>query len=163
MTRILLLAIFVYFIASSSGIQVNQTELFGPAKFRSDLGHSLATFWPLHSLTGLIGSLLNIFVLYIFISDRQTLTTSINCMIWYIEFPQCWSLLLSSRMDTLFRLLYSSVAVHWRSYLMYFRRTLLQDLLSFETVRKSIRNFLLTFLPPGVSSHDLPHQPGSHR
>ena len=136
MTRILLLATFVYFIASSSGIQVNQTELFGLAKFRKDPGHSLAPFWPLHSLTGLIGSLLNIFVLYIFISDRQTLTTSINCMIWYIEFTFCWSLLLSSRMDTLFRLLCSSVAVHWRSYLMYFRRTLLQDLLSFETVRE---------------------------
>ena len=39
-------------------------------------------------------------------------------------------------MDTLFRLLYSSVAIHWRSYLMYFQLSLLPDLLSLEMVRE---------------------------
>ena len=77
----LITIIFIFWIASTAGIQVNQTE--GLGGFRREEVHGLSNLWPLHSLTGLLGSILNIFVLYIFISDRQTLTTSINSMIWY--------------------------------------------------------------------------------
>ena len=42
-------------------------------------------------------------------------------------------------MDTLFRLLYSSVAIHWRSYLLYFHQSLFTDLLSLEMVRERER------------------------
>ena len=128
--------IFVYFIASTVGLKANQTEIFGLANLRKNEVHVLSSFWPLQSLTGLVGSVLNIFVLYIFISDRQTLTTSINLMIWSVsrvEVDNTSDLLFM--MDTLFRLLYSSLALHWRSYLMYYRTSLLHQLISFETVR----------------------------
>ena len=128
--------IFVYFIASTVGLKANQTEIFGLAKLRKNEVHVLSSFWPLQSVTGVVGSVLNIFVLYIFISDRQTLTTSINLMIWSVsrvEVDNTSDLLFM--MDTLFRLLYSSLALHWRSYLMYYRTSLLHQLISFETVR----------------------------
>ena len=44
--------------------------------------HFTTSLWPFQSAIGLIGSLLNGFVLYIFIQDRESLTTSVNAMIW---------------------------------------------------------------------------------
>ena len=76
--------IFIFLIVSAVGLQSNYTEISGSAaEESSEKGrHVLSKYWPLHSLTGLLGSFLNMFVLYIFISDRETLTTSINSMIW---------------------------------------------------------------------------------
>ena len=76
--------IFIYLIVSAVGLQSNYTEISGSAaeESRKKGRHVLSKYWPLHSLTGLLGSFLNMFVLYIFISDRETLTTSINSMIW---------------------------------------------------------------------------------
>ena len=76
--------IFVYLIVSTVGLQSNHTEInYSAAEESGKKGrHILSKYWPLHSLTGLLGSFLNMFVLNIFISDRETLTTSINSMIW---------------------------------------------------------------------------------
>lgn len=75
--------IFIYLIVSTVGLQSNHTETpWSAAEESRRKGHILSKYWPLHSLTGLLGSFLNMLVLYIFISDRETLTTSINSMIW---------------------------------------------------------------------------------
>ena len=73
------LAIFIYLIVTTDGLQSNHT-----AEESRQKGHILSKYWPLLSLTGLLGSFLNMFVLYIFTSDRETLATSINSMIWYL-------------------------------------------------------------------------------
>ena len=43
--------------------------------------HSLAVFWRFCSIGGIIGTILNGYVLYLFISERKTLLTSVNAMI----------------------------------------------------------------------------------
>ena len=78
------LLMFIYLIVTTVGLQSNHTETSGSAvREPRRKGHLLSKYWPLLSLTGLLGSCLNMFVLYIFISGRETLTTSINSMIWY--------------------------------------------------------------------------------
>ena len=76
--------IFIYLIVSTVGLQSNHTEISVSVteESRKKGTHVLSKYWPLLSLTGVLGSFLNMFVLYIFISDRETLTTSINSMIW---------------------------------------------------------------------------------
>ena len=43
--------------------------------------HSLAVLWRFCSLGGVIGTILNGYVLYLFISERKSLLTSVNAMI----------------------------------------------------------------------------------
>ena len=59
--------------------------------------------WSFHPVLGIIGTILNSFVLYIFVKERQSMVTLINIMIL---------------LDTIYRLLISSVAVHWKCFLM---------------------------------------------
>ena len=44
--------------------------------------HKLTNFWPFLSTFGLIGTFLNGFVMTVLITERHSLTTSVNVMIW---------------------------------------------------------------------------------
>ena len=41
-----------------------------------------AWLWSYNIVVGLIGSVLNSYILYIFISERHSMITSVNAMIW---------------------------------------------------------------------------------
>ena len=64
--------------------------------------------WQLLSFVGLFGTFSNSFLLYIFYSERNMMASSVNIMI-------C--------MNTVYRLLYSMVGIHWRTYNMVRRGT----------------------------------------
>ena len=49
-------------------------------RFRAD--HPVAGLWALSSALGGLGSLLNTFVLHMFVLERQALVSSVNAMIW---------------------------------------------------------------------------------
>ena len=65
--------------------------------------------WQLLSLVGLFGTMLNSFLLYIFYSERNIMASSVNSMIY---------------MNTVYRLIYSTVSIHWRTYNMVRHQTL---------------------------------------
>ena len=48
---------------------------------KSRLHHHLDAMWPLQSLIGILGTLLNSFLAYVFYHERQALSTSVNMMI----------------------------------------------------------------------------------
>ena len=45
--------------------------------------HKLAHLWPLQSIVGLVGVILNSIVFYMFVSERQNMANSVNFLIWY--------------------------------------------------------------------------------
>ena len=83
--------------------------------------------WQMLSGVGSFGTLSNSFLLYTFYSERKVLATSVNTMV-------C--------MDTLYRFLYSTFAIHWRTYNMVSDRTLFQGLLEGETVTATLSFFI---------------------
>ena len=56
--------------------------------------------WQCLSCVGFFGTFMNLFLLYTFYSERRVLATSVNTM-------DC--------MDTLYRLSYATIGVHWRT------------------------------------------------
>ena len=44
--------------------------------------HKLAHLWPLQSIVGLVGVILNSVVFYMFVSERQNMANSVNVLIW---------------------------------------------------------------------------------
>ena len=44
--------------------------------------HKLAHLWPLQSVVGLVGVILNSIVFYMFVSERQNMANSVNVLIW---------------------------------------------------------------------------------
>ena len=46
--------------------------------------HVLAPWWRLQSVTGVVGTLLNSFTLYMFIIERSNLINTVNAMILYV-------------------------------------------------------------------------------
>ena len=69
--------------------------------------------WQSLSVLGLLGTVSNAFLLNTFYSERQSMATSVNAMI-------C--------MDTLFRLLYATIGIHWRTFNMLYHQSLFQAL-----------------------------------
>ena len=65
--------------------------------------------WQSLSVLGLLGTLSNAFLLNPFYSERQSMVTSVNAMI-------C--------MDTLYRLLYATIGIHWRTFNMLYHQPL---------------------------------------
>ena len=79
--------------------------------------------WQFLSLLGLFGTISNSFLLYIFHSERKFMATSVNAMI-------C--------MDTLYRLVYATVSIHWRTYNMVQEQTLFQGWMDRDQVDYSM-------------------------
>ena len=76
--------------------------------------------WHLLSAVGVIGTASNLFLLHCFYTERAVLATSVNAMI-------C--------MDTLHKVVYSAVIVHWRNYVMIGRYPVFQEWLGNRNVR----------------------------
>ena len=76
--------------------------------------------WHLLSVVGMIGTVSNLFLLHCFYTERAVLATSVNAMI-------C--------MDTLHKVVYSAVIVHWRNYVMIGRYPVFQEWLGNRNVR----------------------------
>ena len=79
--------------------------------------------WHLTTFFGLFGIFSNLFLLYTFYVERQYLASSVNTMI-------C--------MDTLYRFVYSTFAIHWRNYNMTHQEGLLSMFWSREKVCSKI-------------------------
>ena len=75
--------------------------------------------WQFLSLLGLFGTISNSFLMYIFYSERKIMATSVNAMI-------C--------MDTLYRLVYATVSIQWRTYNMVQEQTLFHGWLDRDQV-----------------------------
>ena len=81
--------------------------------------HPAATMWCLHPLLGLLGTIANSFVLYMFYIERDTFINSINVMIW---------------METIYRLIISAILIPWKSLLMGTNYTLFSSFMSYKMV-----------------------------
>ena len=75
--------------------------------------------WQFLSFVGLFGTISHLFLIYTFYKKRRFLATSVNTMV-------C--------MDTLYRLTYATVAVHWRTFNMVSDETVFQHWLGQENV-----------------------------
>ena len=75
--------------------------------------------WCLHPLLGLLGTIANSFVLYMFYIERDTFINSINVMIW---------------METIYRLIISAILIPWKSLLMGTNYTLFSSFMSYKMV-----------------------------
>ena len=65
-------------MADSSHILSSEAE----AEDVNRANHPLARFWKINSGLGIVGTVLNSFVLYIFYIERHSMVTSVNAMIW---------------------------------------------------------------------------------
>lgn len=74
----------IVLIGSSCSVAVvnNITHTSSLVKFSKPESHGLSKLWVLQSLLGVVGLGLNSVVLIIFVSERQTMATSVNSMIW---------------------------------------------------------------------------------
>ena len=74
----------IVLIGSSCSVAVvnNITQASSLVKFSKPESHGLSKLWVLQSLLGVVGLGLNSVVLIIFVSERQTMATSVNSMIW---------------------------------------------------------------------------------
>ena len=106
-----LVTCLIILLLTSLTTQENTTQYYTTREDR-DVGHYLVKWkaWHLTSFFGLFGSFSNLFLLYTFYVERQYLASSVNTMI-------C--------MDTLYRFVYSTFAVHWRNYNMIHQQGLL--------------------------------------
>ena len=92
--------------------------------------HKLQHLWPLQSIVGLVGVILNSIVFYMFVSERQNMANSVNVLIWCGMSLQRQIILpllqhnINFRMHTVYCFIYSAISMHWRSIIMYTRSPL---------------------------------------
>ena len=82
------------------------------------LEHKFTKLWPFQSLVGILGTILNSLVFKLFFNEKGSLATSVNVMIWF---------------DTAYCFFYSAIFLHWRSFLLFARKSLI-PILDFEVV-----------------------------
>ena len=76
--------------------------------------------WHILSGVGLLGTFSNLFLMHCFYAERSVLATSVNAMI-------C--------METLHKVIYSSIIVHWRNYTMVSGKPIFEEWLGTSNVR----------------------------
>ena len=76
--------------------------------------------WHILSGVGLLGTLSRLFLMHCFYAERTVLATSVNAMI-------C--------MDTLHKLIYASIIMHWRNYVMVSGKPIFEQWLGKSNVR----------------------------
>ena len=109
-----ILLLLLALVSLSSENNHSATLRYSPDKQkRKNQEHFLVKYgaWQSLSVLGLLGTVSNAFILNTFYSERHSMVTSVNAMI-------C--------MDTLFRLLYATIGIHWRTYNMLYRQPLFQ-------------------------------------
>ena len=125
---ILLLLLALVSLSSENNHSASLT--YSPDKQkRKNQEHFLVKYgaWQSLSVLGLLGTVSNAFILNTFYSERHSMVTSVNAMI-------C--------MDTLFRLLYVTIGIHWRTYNMLYRQTLFQAFWAKDQVISSFSRVL---------------------
>ena len=109
-----MLLLLLALVSLSSENNHSATLRYSPDKQkRKNQEHFLVKYgaWQSLSVLGLLGTLSNAFLLKTFYSERQSMVTSVNAMI-------C--------MDTLYRLLYATIGIHWRTFNMLYQQPLFQ-------------------------------------
>ena len=114
---------FLCYLILVSGITCGNLTSESGVKFRmrkDKQSHPIGSLWPFQLIFGLLGIILNSIVLRIFYLERHALVTSVNAMIWWDNkvLGMFWLSKIIARMDTIYRLLYSSFFVGWRTVLM---------------------------------------------
>ena len=79
--------------------------------------------WQSLSGFGIVGTVLNSFLLYTFYSERKALATSVNAMICA---------------ETLHRMIYATISVHWRTYNMVMEEPLFHQYLGKHKVNADV-------------------------
>ena len=120
-TLLIRFIIIIFFVNLSHSL--NDTEDFfnGDQFIKSKSKHYLVEWkaWQILSCIGIFGTFSNAFLLQTFYLERKVLASSVNAMV-------C--------MDTIYRLLYSTLSIHWRTYNMVFDETLFHGLIGKEMV-----------------------------
>ena len=91
--------------------------------------HKMSIAWSFYPFLGIIGFILNSFVLYMFVQERQNMISLINLLIW---------------LDTLYRLVISLLGVPWKGYLMATDSYLFPWLMSSQMVSRAKSHDCLT-------------------
>ena len=97
--------------------------------------HPLGKYWIWQTTYTFFGVLLNGSVLILVISERRSMITIVNAMLWWnsnCQYYITWYLIF--RIDTFYRLLISVVFIPWKAYLMSTNSTVLQRFISLELV-----------------------------
>ena len=82
MKQLALLCVCFVLLITGEGACVDPGNLtISSVKPKSRLHHHLDTMWLLQSLFGILGTLLNSFLAYMFYQERQAFATSVNVMI----------------------------------------------------------------------------------
>jgi hypothetical protein len=120
--KLCILVLLLALLSLSSETNHSATLTYSPDKQKTKKQeHFLVKYgaWQSLSVLGLLGTVSNGFLLNTFYSERKSMATSVNAMI-------C--------MDTLFRLLYATIGIHWRTYNMLYHQPLFQALWGREQV-----------------------------
>ena len=82
MMRLVLLSVCFVLLITGEGACVDTGNLTSSSVTpKSRLHHHLDTLWLLQSLIGILGTLLNSFLAYVFYHERQAFATSVNVML----------------------------------------------------------------------------------
>ena len=87
--------------------------------------------WHILSGVGVLGTLSHLFLMHCFYAESTVLATSVNAMI-------C--------MDTLHKLIYASIIVHWRNYAMVSGKPIFEEWLGKSNVRKHSLSLHVTII-----------------
>ena len=68
------------YILTLNGISALNKSNYNSYQKKSD--HRMALAWAFNPILGLIGTILNSFILYMFYTERRTFIKPINAMIW---------------------------------------------------------------------------------
>ena len=117
---LLRLSLILTIVLCSNG-QNQKSEINGT---KSD--HFIVTHFGWQSLSGfgIVGTALNSFLLYTFYGERKALATSVNAMICA---------------ETLHRMIYSTISVHWRTYNMVMENPLFHQYLGKQKVKVNLQ------------------------
>ena len=120
----LTLVIFMM-LAIQHANSLSNNETFTPKKSE----HMFSLAWSFYPILGIIGTILNSYVLYMFVQERQNMISLINLLIL---------------LDTLYRLVISLVGVQWKSFLMATDFFLFPWLMSNQMVCRSKSNLIVS-------------------
>ena len=131
---------------------VGQNTTVNP--FPPSTWHKHWNLWRISSVLGFIGTILNGFVLGNFYEERKSFLTVVNLMIWWTQTK--WDFLISMfefRMNHLYCLFYSMIAITFRNYVLMSSQTFIETYLGRKRVGHNLTG-LPTFLAPTRSSRN---------
>ena len=76
--RLTVILAFILMLNGISALNNSNSNIYQKKSY-----HRMALAWAFNSIFGLIGTVLNSFILYMFYTERRTFIKPINAMIWY--------------------------------------------------------------------------------